>query len=232
MARYPAVTVSTYQMLTGAVILAPFAAAEMWHTGWRPAWDAASLPAYLSVLYLVLFCTVLAYTVWFLLLDRHSASDLSVFLFVQPVVGALLGVVFRHDPLTRATLAGAASSCSASPSSTAVLPDPTYLPPACIAASPVELVHGLLDAVLSHDFQGGDGALRRLVRLGLFAAVELPQHEVNLHGRVAGGADADAQAGELLGVQVLDQRLQAVVPARRAARPQPQRGRAAARCRR
>ena len=107
--RYPAITVSTYQMLTGAVILAPFAITEMGRTGWRPAWDASSVPAYLCVLYLVLFCTVLAYTVWFLLLDRHSASDLSMFLFVQPVVGALLGVVFRHDPLTGATLVGAAS---------------------------------------------------------------------------------------------------------------------------
>ena len=107
--RYPAVTVITYQMLTGAIILAPFAAAEIWHTGWYPTFEASSVPAYLSVLYLILFCTVVAYTVWFTLLDRHEASSLSVFLFVQPVVGALLGMVIQHDPLTRTTLAGAAS---------------------------------------------------------------------------------------------------------------------------
>ena len=128
-ARYPAVTVSTYQMLTGATILAPFAAAEIGRTGWRPVWDAASLPAYLSVLYLVLFCTVLAYTVWFLLLDRHSASDLSMFLFVQPVVGALLGVVFQHDPLTRTTLAGAASVLLGIALLNRFPPEPISLPP-------------------------------------------------------------------------------------------------------
>ena len=81
------------------------------------------------MLYLVLFCTVLAYSVWFLLLDRHSASELSVFLFVQPVVGAMLGVVFRHDPLTRATLVGAASVLLGIALINRRLPDPTYLTP-------------------------------------------------------------------------------------------------------
>jgi drug/metabolite transporter (DMT)-like permease len=32
---------------------------------------------------------------------------LSVFLFVQPIVGAALGVLFQHDPLTPTTIAGA-----------------------------------------------------------------------------------------------------------------------------
>ena len=127
--RYPAVAVSTYQMLTGAVLLAPFAAAEIWRTGWHPSFEPAASPALFGLLYLVLFCTVLAYTVWFLVLDRHEASDMSVFLFVQPIVGTLLGVVFRHDPLTRVTLAGAALVLLGIALINRRPPDPTYLTP-------------------------------------------------------------------------------------------------------
>ncbi|MBV9850022.1 MAG: DMT family transporter [Armatimonadetes bacterium] len=130
LSRYPAVAVITYQMLAGAVILGPFAFAEIRHTGWRPTLDAAATPAYLGVLYLVLCCTALAYTVWYTLLDRRAASELSVFLFVQPVVGALLGVVFQHDPLTRATLAGAVLVLLGIALINRRPPDPTYLTPA------------------------------------------------------------------------------------------------------
>ncbi len=107
-ARYPPLTVLTYQMLTGAALLAPCAAVEAAHNHWLLPVGLWSGPAGAGLLYLILFCTVLAYAVWYGLLHRHTASDLSVFLFVQPVVGAVLGVVFLHDPLSPATVAGAA----------------------------------------------------------------------------------------------------------------------------
>lgn len=128
--RYPAVTVSTYQMLTGAIILGPFALFEICQTGWRPSGGLSALPALISLLYLSLCCTVLAYTVWFTLLDRRDASELSVFLFVQPVVGAFLGVVFQHDPLTRATLVGAGLVLAGIALINRRPPDQTYLKPA------------------------------------------------------------------------------------------------------
>jgi drug/metabolite transporter (DMT)-like permease len=106
-ARYPPLTVLTYQMLTGAVILAPCAAWEGARHGWQLPVGLWSGPVLLSLLYLILLCTVLAYTVWYGLLDTYAASDLSVFLFVQPIVGAALGVLFQHDPLTPTTIAGA-----------------------------------------------------------------------------------------------------------------------------
>jgi drug/metabolite transporter (DMT)-like permease len=104
-ARYPAITVMTYQMTSGAIALAPFAAWELISTN-----HPMVLPppaALWSLLYLVIPCTVFAYTVWFTVLDKREAGEMSVFLFVQPVAGAFLGAYFLGDKITGSTVAGA-----------------------------------------------------------------------------------------------------------------------------
>ncbi len=108
-ARYPAVSVITYQMTAGAIMLAPFAVGEMAHAarGGHPV-GLPSPEALWSVAYLVLPCTVIAYTVWFTLLDRRAAGEMAVFLFIQPVVGAALGAFCLHEPITAWTIGGAA----------------------------------------------------------------------------------------------------------------------------
>ncbi len=108
-ARYPTLSVVCYQMLSGAVALAPFSAYELIRmvAGGHP----LSLPppsALWSLAYLILPCTVLGYLVWFTVLDKYEAGEMSVFLFVQPVAGAVLGAVFLGDKITAYTLAGAA----------------------------------------------------------------------------------------------------------------------------
>ena len=104
-ARYPAITVMTYQMTSGAIALAPFAGWELIRTGYPIALPPA--PALWSLLYLVIPCTVFAYTVWFTVLDKREAGEMSVFLFVQPVAGAFLGAYFLGDKITASTVAGA-----------------------------------------------------------------------------------------------------------------------------
>lgn len=105
-ARYPAISVMTYQMTSGAIALAPFAAWELIYSG--RVLTIPPAPALWSLLYLVLPCTVFAYTVWFTILDKRSAGEMSVYLFVQPVGGAFLGAYFLGDKITLYTLAGAA----------------------------------------------------------------------------------------------------------------------------
>ena len=107
--RYPPLSVVTYQMLSGAVALAPFAAYEMTRqiAGGHP----ITLPppaALWSLLYLIVPCTVLGYLVWFSILDKHDAGEMSVFLFIQPVAGAGLGAYFLGDKITVFTVIGAA----------------------------------------------------------------------------------------------------------------------------
>lgn len=105
--RYPIPAVMTYQMTCGAVALAPLAAWEMFHA--LPPLAVLSQPpaVWWSLLYLVIPCTVFAYTVWFSLLETHDASELSVFLFLQPVVGMVLGVWLLHEGVTLPKFLGA-----------------------------------------------------------------------------------------------------------------------------
>ena len=106
--RYPTITVITYQMTSGAVALAPFALWEITRTAMAGRMVIVpALSACLSLAYLVLPCTVLAYTVWFRVLDRRSAGEMSVFLYIQPVVGTALGVWFLHEGLTPFKVCGA-----------------------------------------------------------------------------------------------------------------------------
>lgn len=107
-ARYPIHSVVTYQMLSGAVALAPFSAYELT----RRVADGHALtfppaPALWSLAYLILPCTVFGYMVWFTVLDKREASEMSVFLFIQPVAGAFLGAYFLGDKITTFTLIGA-----------------------------------------------------------------------------------------------------------------------------
>ena len=105
-ARYPILSVVTYQMLSGAIALAPFAAAEMLRQ--KAALALPPAAALWSLAYLVLPCTVLGYLVWFTILDKHDAGEMSVFLFVQPVAGAFLGAWLLGDRVTLFTVIGAA----------------------------------------------------------------------------------------------------------------------------
>ncbi len=107
-ARYPAVSVMTYQMTSGAIALAPFAVWELTQQALHgQALALPPAPALWSLLYLVLPCTVLGYTVWFTILDKREAGEMSVFLFIQPVFGAFLGAGFCHEPVTVFTVIGA-----------------------------------------------------------------------------------------------------------------------------
>ena len=106
-ARYPTAAVMTYQMTCGAIALAPLAAWEMFHASPGLLFSSEPLSVWLSLLYLVVPCTVFAYTVWFSLLETRDASELSVFLFLQPVVGMALGVWLLHDGLSVPKVLGA-----------------------------------------------------------------------------------------------------------------------------
>lgn len=64
--------------------------------------------AWAAVLFLAIPCTVVGYTLWYVLLEYLPAGVLGVFIFVQPVVGVLLGIRFEGERLTTWLLLGAA----------------------------------------------------------------------------------------------------------------------------
>lgn len=101
--RYPGRVVVTVEFLLGSLLLAPFAVWETYiHGPIHP-----TPQAWLAFFYLLIPCTLFAYTVWFRLLETTDASELSVFIFLQPVIGTLLGVFWLGDPFTPLTAVGA-----------------------------------------------------------------------------------------------------------------------------
>ncbi|MBC8142650.1 MAG: DMT family transporter [Armatimonadetes bacterium] len=101
--RYTGGVIVTYQFLIGALLLAPVAAWETMERGTlHPtggAWGAFA--------YLLVACTLIAYPLWFRLLETTDASDLTLFIFLQPVIGAVFGVAILHEPFTAGAAIGA-----------------------------------------------------------------------------------------------------------------------------
>lgn len=81
----------------------PFFGIALWFEGWDSVASQIQrldLVALLSVAYLALLATVLAYTMWTRLLQRHPAGRVTPFSLLVPVVGlASAGVFFGEVPL-------------------------------------------------------------------------------------------------------------------------------------
>lgn len=104
--RRPALAVTAESIVWGAVVITPLAAAE-WVSGARP---AVTVPAVVGTAYLAVVITAGGYAAWNWALARVPAPRAAVFLNVQPIVGALLGVLLLGDTLTPFIAAGGALS--------------------------------------------------------------------------------------------------------------------------
>ncbi|MER3473858.1 MAG: hypothetical protein C4335_07445 [Armatimonadota bacterium] len=59
-----------------------------------------------AVFYLGMVNSAFCYAVWFVLMERHHVGSMGVFIFVQPVFGALMGVLWLKEPLGMYTALG------------------------------------------------------------------------------------------------------------------------------
>jgi drug/metabolite transporter (DMT)-like permease len=104
LARHATLPVTVWSIAWAVAALLPLAALE-WLEGLRPTWTAAAV---LGTVYLALVVTAIGYVLWNQALARLATPRVAVFLTIQPVVGALLGVVLLGEPLTPFTAAGGA----------------------------------------------------------------------------------------------------------------------------
>lgn len=102
LARHKAIPVTAWSILWGLLVMVPFTAAE-WVGGDRPEWTGTVI---LGTLYLGVVITALGYLLWNWGLERVEAPRLAIFVNIQPLAGALLGVVALHEALTVYTVAG------------------------------------------------------------------------------------------------------------------------------
>lgn len=94
------------QMLAGGAGLAVFSvlSGELLHLEPR----AISMDSALAVIYLVIFGSLVGYSVYIWLLRVASASAVSTYAYVNPVVAVFLGWLILHEPLAPRTLVAAA----------------------------------------------------------------------------------------------------------------------------
>ncbi len=104
LARHSPLLVTARSIVWGAVVMVPLAGAE-WLGGARP---VLSPGAVAGALYLAVVITAFGYLLWNWVLARVSAPQVAIFVTVQPIGGAVLGVTLLHEPLTVFTLVGAA----------------------------------------------------------------------------------------------------------------------------
>jgi drug/metabolite transporter (DMT)-like permease len=80
----------------------PLAGGEILYTGWHP----IGLIAWLSIGWMALLSTVVAYLAWFRGLANVDGSAAASTLFVQPLLGTILAIVLLNDQLTAMTVLG------------------------------------------------------------------------------------------------------------------------------
>ncbi|MGH7367960.1 MAG: DMT family transporter [Candidatus Rokuibacteriota bacterium] len=100
--RQSALVVTAYAILWGAAAMLPLALLE-WSVGGWPRWTPGAIA---GTLYLGVVMTALGYAVWNWCLERVEAPRVAVFLNIQPLGGALLGVWWLGERLTAFTVTG------------------------------------------------------------------------------------------------------------------------------
>lgn len=94
------------QMLAGGIFLAITAAALGEFHNFHPA--NVSREAWLSLLYLIIFGSIIAFTAYVWLIHHESPTKVSTYAYVNPVVAVLLGYFLAHEPLGLRTILGSA----------------------------------------------------------------------------------------------------------------------------
>jgi drug/metabolite transporter (DMT)-like permease len=95
---------TTWSMLAGWVMLAPFFAAA---GGWR---EVASLSAggWAALAFLGVGCSALGYLFWYAALEHLQPTQVASFLYLEPLVTLAAAVTLLGEPVAAATIAGGA----------------------------------------------------------------------------------------------------------------------------
>jgi drug/metabolite transporter (DMT)-like permease len=95
MNRYNPLSLTAYAFLIGNLGLIPFISPSFFEEVMQ-----LSLVTWAAVLFLAIFPTVIAYSLWYAALEVKQASELSVFLYATPVLSTILGAIFLQEKIT------------------------------------------------------------------------------------------------------------------------------------
>jgi drug/metabolite transporter (DMT)-like permease len=102
MARYTALSLSTFMMIVGTAALAPFALPEIVTTSW------AAVPgeAWLGLLYAALLSVSLTNILYFTAIRRVGASRAALYTYLEPFLGVLFATLLLRESAAPLQLAG------------------------------------------------------------------------------------------------------------------------------
>jgi len=95
--RYSGLSLTTYAMLLGSIGLIPFLLPDFSIFGQAL---KMSLTAWFAVIFLGVFSTVIGYVIWYVVLKAKTASEVSVYLYVVPVLSTIISYVLFKDEIT------------------------------------------------------------------------------------------------------------------------------------
>jgi len=99
---YDAISLNTLTYGIGACFLLPFGA--------RPAleshWSALTAPMGLAVAYIIVFGSVIPYTIYAFAISELTASRIAAFSYLQPVIATGLGIWLLSEKLTLRVIVG------------------------------------------------------------------------------------------------------------------------------
>ncbi|QHW01252.1 EamA family transporter [Spirosoma endbachense] len=99
----PTVNVAWQMVIAGLVFLP---ASLLNHEFDRVIWSQITVQAWLALAYLVLFGSIIAYSAYVWLLQVRSATQVSTYAYVNPVIAVILGIVFAHETISLVQLIG------------------------------------------------------------------------------------------------------------------------------
>lgn len=94
--------ITSASIVVSMLFWTPIAAWEILSTGWHP----IGLVAWLSIAWMAIMSTVVAYLAWFKGLAKVDGSAAASTLFIQPLLGTFLAIILLHDQLTPMTVVG------------------------------------------------------------------------------------------------------------------------------
>lgn len=92
--KYPTFLITFYQTVAGAIAFLPLAWME-----WKE-WQVPTLNSMVALLYLSVFCSVIAFLLYANGLRKLSSSSAVTVMNLVPVFGVLFAVLFLHEPLS------------------------------------------------------------------------------------------------------------------------------------
>jgi len=107
-ARYDALTMTTWNSLFGALLVAPLAIRQARELGPLANWLAVPWQGWAGLLFMVVFSSVLAYLIYFWLLRYLEVTQLSSFSYLIPPSATVLGIFFLGERGSWIELLGAA----------------------------------------------------------------------------------------------------------------------------